>query len=118
MAKCVELHSKEALIEGLKSTVNSDMQVYVFTGQRRFFTQGPLPYLLDPPGEPVPLFDVPNPAEAEIADDGYMGEPVDEPEEFEDEEEVEEEDGDYSVYSEEFDEDEEEIPEEEDLEEP
>jgi hypothetical protein len=99
-----ELRSKVEELDG------SDSFVYIFAGKQLRLSKGPFRYLLGN-GEPVALFDVPGPENAEVEEEGYVGreEEYDDYEYVDEEGDDEEEEG---YYEEDDDEEEDEVDEE------
>jgi hypothetical protein len=70
MATLDDLRAELIALEG------DDVQVFVFSGVRYNVTKGPYRHLIPATGEPIELFDLPEPEALEIDDQGYLGPPA------------------------------------------
>ena len=74
-ARVEQMATLEDLRAELIDLEGDDVQVFVFSGERFNVTKGPYRHLIPASGEPIELFDVPEPEALEIDDQGYLGPP-------------------------------------------
>lgn len=89
--RCQDYDTLDELRTAVKELLSSgeDVWLFAFRGQRLQFTTGPYRYIIPPTGEPVPLFDIPDVDEMQIAEDGLISVgavPADDDEDLKDEE--------------------------------
>ena len=92
MAPEVSTHETlETFGEEVDKWLGEDARLFVFQGQRHMLSEGPYHYLIASDGEKLPLFEMPDSADAVPSADGFVGEVFGDSDDDEEDEEVAEE---------------------------